>query len=53
MANPELQLFVDVELVFTGMRLRAFGTARNVLMIAFEPARVAVRVIFLSMRLND
>jgi hypothetical protein len=38
---------------FAGMRLRAVGAARSACVIAFEPARIAVRVIALSVRWNE
>jgi len=51
MVTPALQLAVD--LGFAGVRLRVFGAARSVFMIALEPARVAVLVILLNIRLNE
>jgi hypothetical protein len=38
---------------FVGVRLRALGAARSACVIAFELARIAVRVIALSVRWNE
>jgi hypothetical protein len=52
-ATPEPQLAVDVSPVFATVLLRTLGVARSALLIAFEPARVAVRVIAVTIRLIE
>jgi len=46
-------LAVGVDLVFSDMRWRAFGTVRSDFTIALAPARVAACVILLNTRLNE
>jgi hypothetical protein len=53
MVMPVLRLVSGAGVRFVGVRLRALGAARNACVIAFEPARIAVRVIALSVRWNE
>jgi hypothetical protein len=53
MAMSMLRLVSGAGVRFAGVRLRALGAARSACVIAFEPARIAVRVIALSVRWNE
>src|SRR5450759_2907276 len=53
MATPVLQWARDADVGFAEVRLRALGAGRSVCVLAFEPARIAVRVIAVSVRWNE
>ena len=53
MAMPVLRLVSGAGVRFAGARLRAPDAARSARVIAFEPVRIAVRVIALSVRWNE
>jgi hypothetical protein len=53
MATPVLHWAGDAGVGFAEVRLRALGADRSLCVIAFEPARMAVRVIAVSVRWNE
>ena len=53
MATPVLHWAGDAGVGFAEVRLRALGADRSLCVIAFEPARIAVRVIAVSVRWNE